>query len=290
MVVRKIIEKTLEAGQTTITITDTDIPGSLIRTYSNDPDLMPVQIVLTGSTLKIDYEAQSTDKYVAVELVKQGLDIIDNLTSTDTDAALSAKQGKVLKDLVDGITPIRNLTELDDVLVTNLTDGDILKYNSDDEVFKNYALPDIPVYLGDLGDIVLNTVSQGQVLTYNGAYWTNEYSAGSINYSTAETVIGTWLNKPLYRKVVDCGALPNATIKTVAHGISNLDRICKYDCIALNTTTKTNLPVPIPVSLNSTSSNLISYIDTTNIGFNTGTNLSSYDSCYAILEYTKTTD
>lgn len=202
MVVRKIIERTLEEGQTTITITDTDIPGSLIRTYSNDPDLMPVQIVLTGSTLRIDYEAQSDDKYVAVELVKQGLDIIDNLESTDTDAALSAKQGKVLKDLVDYITPIRNLTELDDVLVTDLTDDDILKYDAENEVFVNYALPTIPVYLGDLGDIVLDTVTQGQVLTYNGAYWTNENPTGGTVYDSTEEVIGTWYDKPLYRKII----------------------------------------------------------------------------------------
>ena len=203
MVVRKIIESTLEEGQTSITITDTDIPGSLIRTYSSDPDLMPTQVVLTGSTLRIDYEAQTSDKYIAVELVKQGLDIIDNLTSTDTDAALSAKQGKVLKDLVDGITPIRELTELDDVLVTDLTDGDILKYDADDEMWENYNLPDIPVYLGDLGDVSLDTVTTGQVLTYNGAYWTNDIPAGGEVYSTTETVIGTWLNKPLYRKVID---------------------------------------------------------------------------------------
>lgn len=203
MVVRKIIERTLEEGQTSITITDTDIPGSLVRTYSNDPDLMPVQLVLTGSTLKIDYEAQSTDKYVAVELVKQGLDIIDNLTSTDTDAALSAKQGKVLKDLVDGIIPIRNLTALDDVLVTNLTDGDILKYDAEEEKFVNYLLPDIPVYLGDLGDIVLDSVATGQVLTYNGAYWTNAAPTGGNNYSTTETAIGTWNNDILYRKIFE---------------------------------------------------------------------------------------
>lgn len=290
MVVRKIIERILEVGQTSITITDTDIPGSLVRTYSNDPDLMPVQLVLTGSTLKIDYEAQTTDKYVAVELVKQGLDIIDNLTSTDIDAALSAKQGKVLKDLVDGITPIRNLTGLDDVLVTDLTDGDILKYDAEEEKFVNYAMPVIPVYLGDLGDIVLDSVANGQVLTYNGAYWTNEDPAGGNTYSDTETVIGTWLNKPLYRKVIDCGALPNATTKTVNHGISNLDRVCRFDCIALNTTTKTNVPVPIAISLNNTSSNLISTINDTVISFNTGANLSSYNSCFAVLEYTKTTD
>lgn len=228
MVVRKIIERTLEEGQTTITITDTDIPGSLIRTYSNDPDLMPVQIVLTGSTLKIDYEAQTTDKYVAVELVKQGLDIIDNLESTDTDAALSAKQGKVLKDLVDGITPIRNITELDDVLVTDLTDGDILKYDAEDEVFKNYALPDIPVYLGDLGDIVLNTVDQGQVLTFNGAYWTNETPTLKEVYDATETNIGTWNNINLYRKIfvyTGAGITCNPNTWTKLSYITGVDKI-----------------------------------------------------------------
>lgn len=201
MVVRKIIERILEVGQTSVTITDTDIPGSLVRTYSNDPDLMPVQIVLTGSTLKIDYEAQTTDKYVAVELVKQGLDIIDNLESTDTDAALSAKQGKVLKDLVDGITPIRNLTELDDVSAEEPQTGDILKYNSTTEKWTKYNLPDIPSYLEQLGDVVIDSAASGQVLTYNGAYWTNEDPSGGDIYSTNEMVVGTWLGETLYRKV-----------------------------------------------------------------------------------------
>lgn len=200
MVVRKIIERILEEGQTSITITDTDIPGSLVRTYSNDPDLMPTQVVLTGSTLKIDYEAQTSDKYVAVELVKQGLDIIDNLTSTDTDAALSAKQGKVLKDLVDGITPITELTELDDVSADDPQTGDILKYSGASEKWEKYNLPDIPSYLGDLGDVVLDTVTSGQVLSYNGAYWTNTAPAGGSGSCFIDT-----------SNLITSGTLPSAT-------------------------------------------------------------------------------
>lgn len=238
MVVRKIIERILEEGQTSITITDTDIPGSLIRTYSNDPDLMPVQIVLTGSTLKIDYEAQTSDKYVAVELVKQGLDIIDNLTSTDADAALSAKQGKELKDLVDGITPITELTELDDVSADDPQTGDILKYNGASEKWEKYNLPDIPSYLGDLGDVVLDTVTTGQVLTYNGAYWTNATpsSGGDIVYSLNEKVIGQWVDgSTLYEKTI---LIPSvATGTTYAHSISNVDKIWVQDIKATRNST-----------------------------------------------------
>lgn len=236
MVVRKIIESTLEEGQTSITITDTDIPGSLVRTYSNDPDLMPTQVVLTGSTLKIDYEAQTSDKYVAVELVKQGLDIIDNLESTDTDAALSAKQGKVLKDLVDGITPITELTELDDVSADDPQTGDILKYSGTSEKWEKYNLPDIPSYLEQLGDVVINSVVSGQVLTYNGAYWTNATpsSGGGSDYSGTEEVIGTWFNKPLYRKTITVPGFSSslALSGNVYHGnitisdyLSNVDKI-----------------------------------------------------------------
>lgn len=173
MIVRKILEKTLSAGQTQIYFTDSEIPNSLIRVYSDDANLMPITMNVSGNTLTITYEAQESNKGIALEMVKSGLEIIDNLVSTDGNAALSAKQGKVLKDIVDGITPIRNLTSLDDVFVVNLTDGDILKYDAEDGVFKNYLLPAVPVYLDDLGDIVLNSVTAGQFLVYNGAYWTN---------------------------------------------------------------------------------------------------------------------
>lgn len=57
------------------------------------------------------------------------------------------------------------------------------------------------------------------------------FAQGAVNineqYSVGEEVlIGTWKQNSvvydLYRKVIDFGALPNATTKSVAHGISNL--------------------------------------------------------------------
>lgn len=222
MIVRKILEKTLQSGNTTITFTDSELPNSLIRVYSDDSDLMPITMSMSGTTLTITYEAQGSNKGIAVEMVKSGLEIIDNLTSTDDDAALSAKQGKVLKDLVDGITPIRSLTELDDVLVTNLTDGDILKYNAEDEVWENYLLPDIPVYLGDLGDVVLDTVTAGQVLSFNGAYWTNADSSGggSSDYSTNDQEVGKWIDgRTVYQKSYELTTQVNVTTAWTDIGI-----------------------------------------------------------------------
>lgn len=284
MVVRKIIERILEVGQTSITITDTDIPSSLVRTYSNDPDLMPVQLVLTGSTLKIDYEAQTTDKYVAVELVKQGLDIIDNLTSTDTDVALSAKQGKVLKDLVDGITPITELAELDDVSAEDPQTGDILKYNGTSEKWEKYNLPVIPLYLGDLGDIVLDSVANGQVLTYNGAYWTNATPQnGAINYSTTEHLIGKWIDgSDLYERTINAGALPNNSTKNV-ETLTGIDEVVYIEgFITDNGGYMRPLPFPadasntIRVDINNYVLRIVTYGD-----------WSGYPNCYITIRYTK---
>lgn len=130
MVIRKILETTLIAGATTVTFTDADIPNSLLRTYCSNDDLYPVSRTLTGTTLTITYEAQSSNVGVALEIVKAGLEVIDNLTSTDANNALSAKQGKELKTLIDNVSLVTSLSELTDVTLTSPTDGQFLIYDN----------------------------------------------------------------------------------------------------------------------------------------------------------------
>lgn len=151
MTVTKILEQTLSTGSTSVSFTDADIPNSLIRVYSSNSDLIPVSRILSGNTLTVTYEAQASAIDVAVEIVKAGLDIVDNLTSTDADKALSAKQGKVLKDDVDTLSgnldnlsdTVNNLdipdniTDLDDVDVTSIQDGQVLAWDEDSSKFVN---------------------------------------------------------------------------------------------------------------------------------------------------------
>ena len=140
MLVRKILETTLAAGSTSVSFTDSDIPNSLIRIYSNDPNLVPVTESISGTTVTVTYEAQTSSKAIALEIVKQGLEIVDNVTSTDTDKALSANQGKILKDAIDSIvipTVPENITDLNDVNVTDIEDGQILAWDDVSEKFVN---------------------------------------------------------------------------------------------------------------------------------------------------------
>ena len=171
MVVIKILEGVLSTGDTSITFTDSEIPNSIISVNCSDPELYPVSKTLSGNTLTLTYEAQSTNKAIAVSLLKNSIDIIDDLESEDADKALSANQGYILKGLIDDIvipTVPENITDLDDVAVSSIQNGQVLAWNSTSEKFENV----------------------------------NQSGGGSETYTTDETIIGTYLGETLYRKVI----------------------------------------------------------------------------------------
>lgn len=128
--------------------------------------------------------------------------------------------------------------------------------------------------------------------TYNASA-TDTYSCNYINglntYSTTEQRIGTWINnKPIYRKVINTGTLPNATSKSISAGISNLENIISLKGVAYNPNTSTFIPLPYP---SVTSSQVIMlYFSNGNINYLTQYNFSIYTQSYIEIEYTKTTD
>ena len=59
------------------------------------------------------------------QIAANGVQLVDNLTSDDADKALAAKQGKVLKGLIDGLTT--KLAGVEQVLQSNDTDLDTIQ-------------------------------------------------------------------------------------------------------------------------------------------------------------------
>lgn len=108
-------------------------------------------------------------------------------------------------------------------------------------------------------------------------------------YFTNEVVIGNWLGKPIYRKVVPITELPGGSTPTVtvAHGIDSLEYAITLRGFYLNGTTTLLLPfmsdfdVAAQITLSINSSNVIL------VG---GLNYQSSITGYIIIEYTKTTD
>lgn len=108
----------------------------------------------------------------------------------------------------------------------------------------------------------------------------------SLNYSTSEVNTGhTWIDgSKVYKKTVNFGSLPNATSKTVAHGISNLSRVIKVEGYAYRSGDSVCFPIPyeadgasaIGINTNATNISIATGVDRTNIA-----------ECYVTLYYTK---
>ena len=123
-------------------------------------------------------------------------------------------------------------------------------------------------------DNVLNDV-KGYVDSSN-SYSTNEIKTG-----------GKWIDgKPIYRKVVNFGALPNATTKEVAHGVNNIGDITHIYGVAHSSDRKMDIPLPYargtPVIIYATQNDVAVEIS--------NTDYMEFTRSEITIEYTKTTD
>ena len=138
------------------------------------------------------------------------------------------------------------------------------------------------------------TPANGNIENSYGTSQENTYSQEYINkftdYSTTEQVIGKWIDgKPLYRKVIDFGALPNTSEKNANHNIANLDMFTSINAISYNPTLNTFFYIPL-ASTSSNSANIYILATPDQVRIGTGSDRSGFTKTYIILEYTKTTD
>lgn len=106
-------------------------------------------------------------------------------------------------------------------------------------------------------------------------------------YSTTEQVIGTWIDgKPIYRKVIEFGALPNNANKDIAHNIQNLG--ITTDCRGMAVRTSDSRALTIPDS--TPNAEISCGVANTNVYITTQNDRSSFNNSFLIIEYTKTTD
>jgi len=115
-----------------------------------------------------------------------------------------------------------------------------------------------------------------------------DFSTMPGNYSSTEVDTGyTWVDgKHIYKKTVSCGAMPNATAKTVNHGISNLYRVLKVEGYAYDPS-GTGTMVPLPMPSTHPDYDIQVAVKATVIEFANNANRSNYSESYVTLYYTK---
>lgn len=144
-------------------------------------------------------------------------------------------------------------------------------------------LPDIPA-TNKVQDTDMNEIKS---VVNNNANELNDVINGNT-YSTSEVLTNKiWIDgKPIYRKVVSCGNLPNASSITVAHGITNLQTYISVIGVAQRSTDNDLLPIPYVTFNTNNSGGIVIYCDNTSVHITTTTNRSAYVG-YVTLEYTK---
>ena len=106
------------------------------------------------------------------------------------------------------------------------------------------------------------------------------------DYSTSEVDTGfTWVDgKHIYKKTINFGALPNATTKTVVHGVSNFGYLVKLEAASYNGDRWMPISAASPLTVGAS---VVITVDSTSIFISTGTDRRN-DSAYVTLYYTKT--
>lgn len=133
-----------------------------------------------------------------------------------------------------------------------------------------------------------DALSTAEKTQYDEAHFNDDESANVDLYSTSEVKTNkVWIDgKPIYRKTIDCGNLPEAGVmKTVEHNISNLGKIVNFSGL-MSAAIGHQMPFPWPWENNEFNSY---FIDSTYIYLITNANRTTY-SIIVTLEYTKTTD
>lgn len=108
------------------------------------------------------------------------------------------------------------------------------------------------------------------------------------NYSTSEVDTGfTWVDgKPIYKKTINFGALPNTGGKNFAHGISGLSMVIRHETVTHTADSQDFFPVPL-ASVVGIGSQIQITFTATSIQVQSGTTNRSSHSMYVTLYYVK---
>lgn len=189
-------------------------------------------------------------------------------------ATINATLGEHTSDIDSLNTEVSNIN----TKVGNLTD-----LNTTDKSNTISAINEVNTKVGNLND--LNTTDKSDII---GAI--NEVNNKINNkvdlYSTSEVKTDkVWIDgKPIYRKVIITGVLPNRTGKDIATGLTDINVINMYGYAVRPTD---NLHITLPYSA-ANYNVAVNYHETNNsLSIVAQSDMTAYTESYVIMEYTK---
>ena len=127
----------------------------------------------------------------------------------------------------------------------------------------------------------------------SGFYVETEFVNGQLWFKPTVPLVGKEPNfRQVFRKVIDCGALPNAGVKNVAHGITTNQNFSFTRIYGVSTdpaAATVNSAIPLPyINVAAPADSVQLSVTATNVVLTTTTaNYVNYITTYVVLEYIK---
>ena len=254
----------------------------------------------TGGHTIIDENGNSMSARAGLQFVG-GANVSDDATNNKTIVDLASAGG------IDGV-----FIDVSNVIVQETQiSASGLSYTATEDCFVSlyiYSTNDVYIKIdnayvvGNFSQVngdrqtFLIPLKKGQTLTTTSGNTNNTYIVYGIQtgtthskfqpviYSTEEREIGVWTDgKPLYEKTVNFGAIPNNTSKSVAHNISNLDKVVSFDGVMFSSDSFETVP-------SGENSNFRLLVNDTNVRITTSANWNDWSDSYITIRYTKKTN
>lgn len=133
----------------------------------------------------------------------------------------------------------------------------------------------------------LNNIATATNTKDSGIYDAVETITGQSFLPTFSTQTGANATyRTVFRLVIDFGALPNATTKSVAHGLTLGSTWSVTKLYGAATDPSTSF-IPLPYASTTLANNIELNMDATNVNVTTGIDRTGYTRCFIIVEYIK---
>lgn len=155
----------------------------------------------------------------------------------------------------------------------------LARFDSIDPVLKEFIIVTGQYY---------NNIANVLNLKETGYYITTEIVNSQLWFRTDVTNANQSIFRNAFRMVVDFGALPNTTTKSVAHNIPGLTAgVMSWTRIYGASTDPSANGLPLPYASNAPNTNIELSVDITNVNVTTAMDYSDYTITYIVLEYLK---
>ncbi len=136
----------------------------------------------------------------------------------------------------------------------------------------------------------INLIALNLNMKDTGYYVLQEFVNGQLyfpNPSLDSTTPQSPTYRQVFRTVINFGALPNDTTKSVAHGLSITSTYSFTRIYGASTKSDQTSFIPLPYSSTTLNQNILLSVTATDVVVTTGIDYSSYTTTYIVLEYIK---